>query len=386
MKIVHTSDWHVGRRWRGVQRHEEMAKVLEQLAGFIEREAIDLVLHTGDVFDSRNPPAEAEALVNGFIVRVGRAGARMVMIAGNHDDPQRLDARSLLAEYAGVQIIGRPRSAQQGGTLVVETSGGERAVIAALPFASAGKWISALELAESEAAARIEYAHMFGEAVKKLSGGFQAGAVNLFMAHTHLQGAIFGESERRVHIGEDWAGTTQKLPGSASYIALGHIHKPQRVSDTLPAYYAGSPLQMDFGEAGQEKSFVVVAASPGRPARIEHVPYEGGLPLVDLRATLPELERLAQEPQPARWLRVTVPLAEPDPDLNRKVRELLPNVMMVWPDLPEIEAMPAISLVKGASAEEQYAAYHVQAHGAAPSGALAAAFHQLHQEASDQEG
>src|SRR5690349_19484470 len=147
MKIVHTSDWHVGRRWKGVLRLGEMEAVLEQLADFIEREAVDLVLHTGDIFDSRNPPAEAERLVNHFFVRVGRADAHMVVIAGNHDDPERLDARSLLAEYANVQLLGRPRSAQQGGQRVINTRCGDKAVVGALPFASPGAWVSALDLA-----------------------------------------------------------------------------------------------------------------------------------------------------------------------------------------------------------------------------------------------
>src|SRR5215470_2728994 len=122
-----------------------MAAVLDHLAGFIERSAIDLVLHTGDVFDSRNPPAEAEQLVNRFFVRIARAGARMLVIAGNHDDPLRLDARSLLTELAQVEIVGRARAAAQGGTRTIGTRSGERAIVAALPFASSGTWVSALE-------------------------------------------------------------------------------------------------------------------------------------------------------------------------------------------------------------------------------------------------
>ncbi len=120
MKIVHTSDWHVGRRWKGIQRLDEMEAVLQTLGDFIEKRSVDLVLHTGDVFDTHNPPADAEQLVNRFFVRIGRAGARMVLIAGNHDDPLRLDARGLLAEYANVEILGRPRRAERGGTRVVE--------------------------------------------------------------------------------------------------------------------------------------------------------------------------------------------------------------------------------------------------------------------------
>jgi DNA repair protein SbcD/Mre11 len=382
MKIVHTSDWHVGRRWKGIQRLNEMEAVLEHLAEFIEREAVDLVLHTGDVFDSRNPPAEAERLVNRFFVRVGRAGAHMVVIAGNHDDPQRLDARSLLAEYANVQILGRPRSAKQGGHRVIGTRSGDKAVVGALPFASAGAWVSALDLAGDEASARSKYARMFQRAVQNLSQPFQADAVNLLMAHTHLEGAVFGASERRVHIGEDWAATAQTLPTSASYIALGHIHKPQKVSGTLPAYYAGSPLQMDFGEVGQEKTFVVVKAKPGKPARIEHIKYEGGLPLVDVRATLSELEGIADEHGDGCWLRVTVPLAERDPDINRKVRDLLPNALIVKTELPEAEERRAIRLAEGASPAEHYSAYYLHEHQAEPDPDVVDAFQQLHAAAS----
>jgi exonuclease SbcD len=364
MKIVHTSDWHIGRRWKGILRLDELEAVLDQLAGFIEEHAIDLVLHTGDVFESRNPPAEAEQLVNRFLVRVGRSGAQMLVIAGNHDDPLRLDARSLLTEFVHVQILGRPRPASRGGTRTVTTRSGETAVVAALPFASPGAWISALDLAGEEASARVKYARMFELAVADLCAPFQPDAVNLLMAHTHLEGALFGESERRVHIAEDWAASPKALPATASYVALGHLHRPQRIDAPAPAYYAGSLLQMDFGEAGEEKSFVVVKASPGKPVRpedIQHIPYEGGLPLIDLRATLAELEEAADRHRTG-WLRVTVPLTERDPDLNRKVRELLPNALVVRAELPEPEEVPEDRLEKGLSPVGHYGAYHLRAH------------------------
>jgi len=357
VRIVHTSDWHIGRRWKGIQRLDELEVVLDHLAAFIEQEDIDLVLHTGDVFESRNPPAEAEQLVNRFLVRVGRTGARMLVIAGNHDDPLRLDARSLLTEFLNVQILGRPRPASGGGTRIVETRRGETAIVAALPFASPGAWVSALDIAGEEASARTKYARMFELAVQDLCGAFHPDAVNLLMAHTHIEGAVFGESERRVHIAEDWAASPEALPSTASYIALGHIHKPQKIDVPVPAYYAGSLLQMDFGEAGEEKTFIVVTASPGQPATVEHVPYEGGLQLVDLRAPLAELEETADNYREG-WLRVTVPLTERDPDLNRKVRELLPNALVVRAELPEPEEQPEVRLEKGVSPVGHYGTYH----------------------------
>lgn len=387
MKIVHTSDWHVGRRWKGIQRLDELEAVLDHLAAFIERESIDLVLHAGDVFESRNPPAEAEQLVNRFLVRVGRAGAQMLVIAGNHDDPLRLDARSLLTEFVNVQIVGRPRPASQGGTRILETRCGETAVVAALPFASPGAWVSALDIAGEEASARRQYARMFELAVQDLCGAFRPDAVNLLMAHTHLEGALFGESERRVHIAEDWAASPEALPTTASYIALGHLHRPQQIDGPVPAYYAGSLLQMDFGEAGEEKTFVVVKASPGKrakPADIEHVPYEGGLPLVDLRATLAELEETADQYRTG-WLRVTVPLTERDPDLNRKVRELLPNALVVRAELPEAEERPDIRLETGVPPVGHYAAYHLREHQQAADLAVLDTFQDLYNQASGED-
>jgi len=383
MKIVHTSDWHIGRRWKGIQRLDEMEAGLESLAAFIENQSIDLVLHTGDVFESRNPPAEAEQLVNRFLVRIGRTGTHMLVIAGNHDDPLRLDARSLLTELVNVQIIGRPRPASRGGTRTLVTRQGEKAVVAALPFASPGAWVSALDIAGEEARARNQYARMFGLAVKDLCGAFRRDAVNVLMAHTHLEGALFGDSERRVHIAEDWAASPKSLPATASYIALGHIHKPQRIAGPVPAYYAGSLLQMDFGEAGEEKTFVVVTASPGKPAKavdIEHVPYEGGLPLVDLRASLAELEETAARYR-REWLRVTVPLTEKDPDLNRKVRELLPNALVVRAELPEPEEPADIRLETGVSPAAHYAAYHLRVHQQKADWAVLEAFQNLYDQA-----
>jgi exonuclease SbcD len=387
MKIVHTSDWHVGRRWKGIQRLDELEAVLDHLAGFIEEHSIDLVLHTGDVFESRNPPAEAERLVNRFLVRVGRTGTQMLVIAGNHDDPLRLDARSLLTEFVNVQILGRPRTASRGGTRTIETRCGETAVVAALPFASPGAWVSALDLAGEEASARTKYARMFELAVQDLCGAFRPDAVNLLMAHTHLEGALFGESERRVHIGADWAASPDALPSTASYIALGHLHKPQKIEARAPAYYAGSLLQMDFGEAGEEKSFVVVTASPGKsakPSDIEHVPYEGGLPLVDLRASLAELEESADRYRTG-WLRVTVPLTEKDPDLNRKVRELLPNALVVRAELPEAEEPSDIRLETGIPPVGHYAAYHLRVHQQAAELGVLDTFQDLYDQVSGED-
>src|SRR5207249_4918701 len=179
-----------------------------------------------------------------------------------------------------VHVVGRPRRAEAGGIIEVVARGGDIAVVACIPFAPPRGFVSAVELAAGDTEARQRYADSLKAVVDHLAGHFRLETINLLVAHTHLEGAVLSGSERQVHIGQEWAAAPQALPPQAHYVALGHIHKPQRVqSAPAPTYYAGSPLQLDFGEAGEEKSFVVVDARPRQPARLERVPYRGGKPL-----------------------------------------------------------------------------------------------------------
>ena len=382
MRVVHTGDWHVGRVWKGLNRLDETAAVLDQLACFLERERIDLLLMAGDVFDTASPSAEAERLVFGFFKRIGQAGVPSVVIAGNHDNPARVEAWGTLAELVGVRAVGRPRRASKGGLVEIATRAGETALVAALPFAPVRTWVTALELAGDETAAKARYAEMFQRAVRDLSGGFRPDAVNLLLAHTHLDGAAFGESERRVHLGDDWAAAPQALPASAQYVALGHIHKPQRVETApAPAHYAGSPLQLDFGEAGQRRVFLAVEVRPGLPARVEEVPFEGGKPLRDLTLTLPQVEEQRGRLLGAGWLRISVPLEEPDPDLARKVRAMVPNAVVVHAELPERPAPGPGRPPASATPVELYQAYHQRRHGEQPGEEIEAGFQALYQDA-----
>jgi exonuclease SbcD len=263
----------------------------------------------------------------------------------------------------------------------IPTRGGEKALVAALPFAPVRTWVTALELAGDETNAKTRYAEMFRRAVQDICAGFRADAVNLLMAHTHLDGAIFGESERRVHLGDDWAAAPQALPATAQYVALGHIHKPQRVEAApTPTYYAGSPLQLDFGEAGQRKGFQVIEARPGLPIRVEEVPYEGGTPLGISTLTLPQIEQQQATLRQAGWLRITVPLDEPDPDLLRKVRTLVPNALVVHPELPQRSSndRPQDRPAAGAAPIELYRAYLQRDQGGPPDEELEATFKHLY--------
>jgi DNA repair exonuclease SbcCD nuclease subunit len=174
---------------------------------------------------------------------VGRAGVPSVVIAGNHDNPTRVDAWGALAELAGARAVGKPRRAAGGGLVEIPTRAGETALVAALPFAPVRTWVTALELAGDETAAKARYAEMFQRAVQDLSGGFRPDAVNLLVAHTHLDGAVFGESERRVHLGDDWAAAPRRcrLPRSTSHWATS----TSRSAMNLPTRVRGRPVVLN---------------------------------------------------------------------------------------------------------------------------------------------
>jgi exonuclease SbcD len=385
VRIVHTSDWHAGRVWKGKKRLPELAAALDHLAEFIAGEQVDLLLHSGDVFDSGVPAAEAERTVFRFLKRVGEAGTRSVVIAGNHDSPARLEAWGLLAELVDCHVVARPAAPEDGGVVELTTAGGEQAVVAAVPFAGARTLVRALDLAQDEAAAHATYSDRMRRILEVVCKPFRRDAVNLLVAHAFLSGAVLSRSERRVHVGEEWAVEPMALPDTAHYVALGHIHKPQRVEGAglVPAYYAGSPLQLDFGEVGEEKSFLVIEAEAGKPAgRIERIPYQGTTPLIDHRATFDELEAEADHLSNAGWLRVTVPLAVPDPDINGKVRRLLPNAVVVRVELPAAEAEDAADRPDPeTAAPEVFAAYFRRQHHRPPEPELIDTFRELYRRA-----
>ncbi len=381
MRIVHTSDWHTGRLLRTVDRIGEVEAALDGLGRFVEREAVDLVLVSGDVFDSLTPAAEAERVVFGFFRRLGAARVPSVVVAGNHDSAHRVEAWGQLAELAGVHAAAIPRPPERGGVLEIPCRCGETALVATVPFASPGRLVTALELASGDTDPMGVYADALRDLIARLAAGFRDDTVNLLVAHLYVEGAWISGTERQVTLGDQWAVPPQALPSTAHYVALGHIHRPQTLrAAPAPAAYAGSVLQLDFGEAGQVKSFVVVDAHPGRPVAIARVPYEGTTPLGIVRATLAEIERDAEALRRRGWLQVIVPRERPDPHVATAVRRLLPNAVVVRDELPAPPDDPLASR-RGLAPRELYARYVRERHGVEPQEDLLRAFDTLLEEA-----
>jgi exonuclease SbcD len=212
------------------------------------------------------------------------------------------------------------------------------------------------------------------------------------MAHVFTDGALAGGGERALHLGQVYAVSPERLPATAHYVALNHLHRPQRVPAPAWAEYSGSPLQLDFGEVDQAKRVVLVEAHPGRPVEVQSVPLTRGRKLLDVEGTLDELQARADSLRGA-YLRVTLTVPAPAPGLANRVKEILPDALEVRLDYPRVEA-PATSedgtaesghdgITVPATAIEpvqRLQAYYRREHGADLPPAIAELFTRLYEE------
>lgn len=292
MKLLHTSDWHVGKQIRGRSRADEHRAVLAEIAAVAADEAVDLVLVAGDLFETAAPGPESERIVYQALLDLSQV-APVVVIGGNHDNPRRLDAVAPVLSLGRVTVLGQPASPDEGGHLAFDV-GGTPVRLALLPFVSKRMVVRAEALMHDDA---YEHSQAYDDRVRRVVGrlceGFEHDAVNLVCAHAFVAGGTTGGGERSVHTIEDYSVGAQAFPPGAQYVALGHLHRAQDIAGPTRIHYSGSPLQLDFGETGNATSVAVVEVAPGVPAAVRDVPLTAGRSLRTLRGTLDELEALA---------------------------------------------------------------------------------------------
>ncbi len=297
MKLLHTSDWHVGKAVRGRSRAAEHEAVLAEVAALAEAESVDAVIVAGDLFDTATPTAESERVVYRALLDLAAGGRPVVVIAGNHDSAQRLGAVAPLSEASGIHVASSILPPADGGVLELAADG-ERALVALVPFPSQRYVVTADHLLAPEADAADAnqlYRDRVARIVAALTGGFRADTINLVAAHLTILGGTQGGGERQAHTVFDYCVPAVAFPSSAHYVALGHLHRAQRLDGPAPIHYSGSPLQLDFGEAANEPSVNVVEARPGHPARVRPVPLAAGRRLRTLRGTVADVVARAGE-------------------------------------------------------------------------------------------
>lgn len=325
MRFLHTADWHAGKLLRGRSRIPEQREVLAEILDIAVREQVDYLLVAGDVFDSSSPPAEAEHAVLGFLAQLIGKGIGAVIAGGNHDHPKRLEALRGLLDPLQIFIRPEPAAPDDGG-IVRLSKNGESAVIAVLPWIPDRLLVDTAKLMLPEDQWYAEYAEVAGGFCAGFGAHFDPKAINILMAHLFVQGAQATASERAIHTSAPFAVSGAYFPASAHYVALGHLHRPQQVASPAPAFFAGSTLQLDFGEAGQVKRVVLIDARAGKPAHIESIPLTKGRRLQDLRGSVENLRARAPE-FGDDYLRVTVETPVIQAGIAAEVREFLPHAV-----------------------------------------------------------
>src|SRR3954468_16933750 len=327
MRILHTSDWHVGKVLKGRSRHEEHIRVLGQIVEIARAEQPDLVIVAGDLYDTAAPAPDSTRVVTRALTALRQTGAEVVAIGGNHDNGPALDALRPWAEAAGVVLRGAVRDNPDELLVTGTTDGGERWQLVALPCLSQRYAIRAAEMYELTAAEATQtYADHIARLIAKLSEGFaQPGVINLLTAHLTLFGATAGGGEREAHTVMGYAVPATVFPPNAHYVALGHLHRAQSVIGPCPVRYSGSPLAIDFGEEENVCSVAIVDVSADKAARVRDVPVTSALTLRTVRGTIDQLKTVNL---PDAWLRVYV-RETPRAGLREEVQELLPNALEV---------------------------------------------------------
>ncbi len=280
MRLLHTSDWHIGRSLHGADLLREQEAVLSGLADVVVAESVDVVVVAGDVYDRAVPSADATGVLDRVIGRLLRAGAAVVLTPGNHDSARRLGTFSGLLSAAGLHV--RASTAGLDEPVLLRDEHGEVAVYG-LPYLEP-------EIARHELGLLGARSHeaVLTEAMERVRRDLflRPGARSVVLAHAFVGGGVPSDSERDICVGGVDLVPAPVFDG-VDYVALGHLHRPQTITERLR--YSGSPLAYSFGEAGQEKQVWLVDLDATGLAGVRALTLPTPRPLTVLTGTLDEL-------------------------------------------------------------------------------------------------
>ncbi|MBQ9117678.1 MAG: exonuclease subunit SbcD [Clostridia bacterium] len=284
MRILHTSDWHIGKRLMGRERLQEQVQVLDEIARICEEEKVELLLVAGDIFDTYTPSAEAEDLFFRAVKKLASPDRAVLMISGNHDDGVRLSASAPVCEELGVYVVGNARApiaptrrgsvypVQSGKGYVVFEKGEDKVYVATLPYPNEARF--------KEEKAGTPFAELMQKWFDECTSGNTEKLPSVLLAHIFVAGGLVSDSEREIDLGGARAVARETLP-PCDYVALGHLHKKQKMGANV--YYSGSPLQYSFDER-TEKSVQVFDLTSLGVENLKEISLRSGRPLVRLEA------------------------------------------------------------------------------------------------------
>jgi exonuclease SbcD len=334
MKVLHTSDWHLGQKLLNLDRESEHQQALDWLSDLVREQEIRLLIVAGDIFDTGNPPNYARTLYYRFLASLINSPCRhIVIVGGNHDSPSMLEAPRALLQALNVHVVASVSENPLEDLLVLRDETGEpEAVVAAIPFLRDRDLRSAV-LGETpeERRQRIQegiLAHFrkMGEAVEPWR---EAGIPLIATGHLYAQGAESTEKKDNIYLGDTQNLRVENLPDIFDYLAFGHIHRPQRIGGKNHVRYCGSLIPLSFSEVLDQKLVLELQFNKGRLARVtEHpVPWfrrlkaiEGGLK--DLEERMRSFALRHRDDAMPPWIELLVQASYLPPHEEERLREL----------------------------------------------------------------
>ncbi|ROL65549.1 exonuclease SbcCD subunit D C-terminal domain-containing protein [Pseudomonas vranovensis] len=339
MRLFHTSDWHLGQTLHGQERDFEHACFLDWLLGQLKLRQPDALLIAGDIFDTVNPPVKAQERLYDFIVQAHEQQPKLtiVMIAGNHDSGSRIELPAPLMRSLRTHALGRVQWLDEGELdserLLIPLTNAKGKVAAwclALPFLRPAE-VTGAHLGD-------DYLRGIAQVHEKLIAAAlqrrKNGQALIAVSHAHMAGGSISEdSERSLIIGNAEALPARLFAPQISYVALGHLHKPQKVNREERIRYSGSPIPLSFSEIGYQHQVLEIELDGAKLASVEsrlvpravHLQRLGPAPLAEVLEQLAELPvvDLLDDPQRQPWLEIRVRLDEPLPDLRAQLEDAL---------------------------------------------------------------
>ncbi|MCP9887233.1 exonuclease SbcCD subunit D [Cyanobium sp. ATX 6A2] len=344
MRLLHTSDWHLGRQFHGLSLLDEQARAMDRLVELAGEAAVDLVVIAGDLYDRAIPPADAVRLFTDTLARLRAGGAAVVAIAGNHDSHVRVSVYDELLAAQGVTIRGRWQRAAEP-VLVTPRGGGAPVAVYPLPYLEPLLEGPALQLLaaataagqlEPQRPARVDHQLAMELALLPVRADLarRPGVRSVLVAHAFVAGGRSSESERDLSVGNAEAVAVPTFAGF-NYVALGHLHGAQQLDGPRLAY-SGTPLPYSFSEQDQVKSVRVVELDPQGSPTLEVVPLGVGRPL---RTLTGPLEQLLSDPrlEEARgaWVRALLSDEQLPRQAMARLRQRFPHAVELRHQPPE---------------------------------------------------
>ena len=400
MRILHTSDWHLGKRLDDFSRLDEQREVLNEIIEIANEQDVDAVLIAGDLFDTYNPPTEAVDLFYRSLKRLTNNGSRPVIaIAGNHDSPDRIESPDPLARECGIVFIGYPNTVVpsfelESGFKVLKSAEGfvelqlprcnEPLRILHTAYANEFRMKTYLGSENNEQQLRDMLATKWGSQVADYCDSL---GCNLLVSHLFFikEGADLPEEPEDekpiLHVGGAQAIFSGNVPGGLHYVALGHLHRKQIVdSAPCPIVYSGSPLSYSFAEANQSKYVMIVDMEVGGNVAVKEIPLAKGKRLLRYRADGVE--------KAIEWLRdntdalVELTLVSDTYITAQERKQLLevhPNIISIIPDIKSKELVASDRSMADLSknTEELFRDYFIKEKGQEPSDSLMTLFKEM---------